>query len=58
VVALDLRHEGRALGSISLSVGIASWPEMIEDPSELLARADQALYRAKQAGRNRVERAA
>ena len=58
VAALDLRHEGRALGSISLSVGIASWPEMIEDPSELLARADQALYRAKQAGRNRVERAA
>ncbi|WP_425482479.1 GGDEF domain-containing protein [Allochromatium palmeri] len=57
VAALDLQHEGTTLGSITLSTGIASWPEMIADPSELLTRADQALYRAKQAGRNRVERA-
>jgi diguanylate cyclase (GGDEF)-like protein len=58
VAALDLQHEGQTLGSITLSAGIASWPEMIADPSELLTQADQALYRAKQAGRNRVERAA
>ena len=57
VARLDLRHEGQALGSITLSAGIASWPEMIADPNELLTQADQALYRAKQAGRNRVERA-
>lgn len=40
---------------ITLSVGIASFPGSAESPSSLLHCADQALYRAKQRGRDRIE---
>ncbi len=38
----------------TLSIGIAVCPEDATDATELLARADAALYRAKGAGKNRV----
>lgn len=48
---------GDALGApvvdISCSLGIAIFPEHGEDPATLLLRADQAMYAAKRAGRNR-----
>jgi diguanylate cyclase (GGDEF)-like protein len=40
---------------VALSVGVAQWHPGDDDPSALVARADAALYRAKAAGRNRVE---
>lgn len=40
--------------NITLSAGIASFPEDGEVFDELLSRADQALYDAKRSGRNRV----
>lgn len=40
--------------SPTLSIGIAVCPADASEPNELLARADEALYRAKAAGRNRV----
>jgi diguanylate cyclase (GGDEF)-like protein/PAS domain S-box-containing protein len=40
---------------ITVSVGIASWAGKNDPVDEVLARADAALYRAKRAGRNRVE---
>lgn len=48
-------HGGRQL-RIGASVGIAYWEASsgINDPSELFARADAALYAAKVAGRNTV----
>ncbi len=42
---------------LTTSCGIASYPQPIGDLLNLPAAADAALYRAKQGGRNRVERA-
>ena len=42
---------------VTTSCGLASYPEPIGDLANLAAAADAALYRAKQAGRNRVEKA-
>ena len=39
---------------ITVSVGVASFPEDSSDPIELVEMADSALYRAKREGRNRV----
>ena len=41
--------------TISLSFGIASYPEDGSAMDELIERADQAMYNAKQRGRNRIE---
>lgn len=41
--------------SPTLSVGVATYPSHIGDPGQLFSAADQALYRAKRAGKNRVE---
>ena len=43
---------------LTTSCGLASYPDPIGDLANLAAAADAALYRAKQAGRNRVEKAA
>jgi diguanylate cyclase (GGDEF)-like protein len=41
---------------ITASLGVAGWTESgVEDPDRLVERADAALYRAKAAGKNRVE---
>ncbi len=44
----------RAIGRITLSIGVAAYPEHGTNPAALLAVADAALYQAKQAGRDRV----
>lgn len=41
-------------GRLTISVGVATVPMQASDKSELVERADQALYRAKALGRNRV----
>lgn len=46
-------HEGQII-KVTLSVGIASTSKQIKDDTELLKLADEALYRAKREGRNRV----
>jgi diguanylate cyclase (GGDEF)-like protein len=38
----------------TVSVGVASYPEDGLNPQEVFTRADEALYRAKDSGRNRV----
>ena len=43
---------------VTVSLGVATFPSAgLETPEQLLEAADQALYRAKQGGRNRVESA-
>jgi diguanylate cyclase (GGDEF)-like protein len=42
---------------LSVSIGVAQFPEDGDAPEALLARADMALYRAKREGRDRVLRA-
>lgn len=41
-------------GTISASIGVASYPGHADDPDLLFQKADTALYAAKQSGRNRV----
>jgi diguanylate cyclase (GGDEF)-like protein len=55
VEANVFEHEGKPL-KITVSIGVASYPVPgINDPEALLRVADDALYRAKEHGRNRVE---
>ena len=39
---------------VTISIGIATYPDDSSDPIELVEMADSALYRAKREGRNRV----
>ena len=52
---LDLGLPGSALdGPLTISVGLAVHDRSLAVPADLLRRADEALYRAKAAGRNRI----
>ncbi len=42
------------LGRVTISIGVACFPEQAADARELISRADLALYEAKRRGRNRV----
>ncbi len=51
---LQLSHNSQPLGIITISMGIASFRDHGNDPSTLINAADEALYRAKHEGRDRV----
>jgi diguanylate cyclase (GGDEF)-like protein len=50
---LDEQH--LPTGRLTVSVGVTSYRDDIEKPSEMLEEADVAMYRAKNGGRNRVK---
>jgi len=55
-VATHLFSENGAHHRITASLGVAGWNESgVDDPVSLVTRSDAALYRAKAAGKNRVE---
>jgi diguanylate cyclase (GGDEF)-like protein len=49
----ELIHNGEAI-HINTSIGITSYPETCKNPSELLNRADWAMYYSKQNGRGKI----
>jgi two-component system cell cycle response regulator len=52
------RFEGGRSLPVTVSIGISSLASSVDTPQALLKRADEALYRAKRDGRNRVAAAA
>jgi len=51
---LTVRHAGQVLGRITVSIGVSAFPDHGASVEELVHAADQALYRAKTEGRDRV----
>jgi diguanylate cyclase (GGDEF)-like protein len=52
----NIKHEGSKVAScVTLSVGLATYTGQFQNQNEVLKAADDALYRAKENGRNRVE---
>lgn len=56
-VAERLRHAVEAGTDVTISLGVSSFNEEVADKESLIKMADNALYQAKQNGRNRVETA-
>ncbi len=50
---LRLEADGKTI-STTISLGVVAFPEHAQTPEGLIVQADQAMYSAKQAGRNRV----
>ena len=62
-VAQRLRHQVEktdfdCVGHLTISLGVANWPLHSENAARVFEIADEQLYAAKQAGRNRVSVAA
>ncbi len=49
-----LHGSSQPLGKVTISLGIATFPEDSQSPEELIQKADEQLYLAKSLGRNRV----
>lgn len=54
VTQLTVEHREKSLGGLTLSIGVSVFPTHGISSDDLVRAADMALYRAKQAGRNRV----
>lgn len=50
-----IQYQGKQIGPLTISIGVATWSGNGAEPHDLLREADKALYLAKQHGRNRVE---
>ena len=58
VRAMAVPWQGSTLGPVSISVGVAAYPDHGAQGAAVLGAADRALYSAKRSGRDRVELAA
>jgi len=54
VQALEISHEGKPLGQVTISLGLAMLPQHGTRVAALVSAADAALYEAKNRGRNRL----
>ena len=50
----NITHEGAVLDPVTLTVGVAVYPDHATDMAGLLRAADEAMYEAKHAGGDRV----
>lgn len=56
IAELGIKHANAPAGKVSFSMGMASLsPTLDQSPNDLIAKADAALYRAKELGRDRIE---
>ncbi len=55
---MEVQHAGRVLGPVTISLGVAEFPQHGPTGHVVIERADAAMYSAKQAGRDRVSTAA
>jgi len=51
---MELHHNGHNLGKVTISLGVASYPQHGVTRDTLIKSADEAAYQAKEGGRNRV----
>jgi diguanylate cyclase (GGDEF)-like protein len=54
VKRLELRYGSKPVGGLTVSLGVALFPYHADQATTLLRKADEALYQAKSAGRDRV----
>ena len=52
---LVVRHADGNLPKITVSIGVAAFPDAGDNPQLVMKAADEAMYRAKEGGRNRLE---
>lgn len=55
VSEIQMQFRGESLRQISISVGVALYPDVAHNATDLLRMADRALYQAKNAGRNQIK---
>ena len=53
----NIMHEGSVLSGVTLTIGVSAYPNHGADMDGLVHAADEAMYRAKHAGGDRVQRA-
>ncbi len=51
---LEIQYKNHTVGTVTLSAGVATFPEHGDSSEELLKAADQCLYQSKAEGRDRV----
>jgi diguanylate cyclase (GGDEF)-like protein len=51
---LQVHHRGQTLRQITISIGVAAYPDHGSSAQEMINAADKALYRAKASGRDKV----
>jgi diguanylate cyclase (GGDEF)-like protein len=54
VSTMELHHNGHDLGKVTISIGVATYPQHGTTRDTLIKSADEASYKAKETGRNRV----
>lgn len=55
IAGLELQYLGKTLGKITISIGVAGFPDHGGSADLILRAADKAMYHVKQTGKNRVD---